>query len=124
MLVSPHFPESSHHTTSKYGRPAANVATVLRNPIYFLFLVMVLAGLYVTYTLNMWGPILRMTNAASAQALEIGKEKLREFLEQSETGRQAIGMSAEHGIKLDTLGADGKRKTSAKNTEDDDAEDI
>lgn len=85
---------------------------------------MLLAGLYVTYTLNMWGPILRMTNAASAQALEIGKEKLRDFLEQSETGRQAIGMSAEHGINLDTLGADGRKKAHAKVADDEDAEDI
>lgn len=38
-----------------------------------------------------------MTNAASAQGLEIFKEKLREFLESSETGRQAIGMSAKGG---------------------------
>lgn len=85
---------------------------------------MLLAGLYVTYTLNMWGPILRMTNAASAQALEIGKEKLRDFLEQSETGRQAIGMSAEHGINLDTLGADERKKAHAKVADDEDAEDI
>ena len=41
--------------------------------------------------------MLRMTNAASTQGLEIFREKLREFLESSETGRQAIGMSAKHG---------------------------
>jgi len=35
-----------------------------------------------------------MTNAASSQGLEIFREKLREFLESSETGRQAIGMAA------------------------------
>lgn len=51
-------------------------------------------GAYVTYTLNLWGPMLRMTNAASSQGLEIVKEKLRDFLENSETGRQAIGISA------------------------------
>lgn len=51
-------------------------------------------GAYVTWTLNLWGPILNMTNAASAQALEEGKKRLREFLESSETGRQAIGMSS------------------------------
>lgn len=47
-----------------------------------------------TWTLNLWGPILNMTNAASAQALEEGKKRLRDFLESSETGRQAIGMNA------------------------------
>jgi len=35
-----------------------------------------------------------MSNAASAQAVEIGKEKLRDFLESSETGRQAMAMSS------------------------------
>ena len=35
-----------------------------------------------------------MANAASAQALEEGKKRLREFLEASDTGRQAIAMSA------------------------------
>lgn len=48
---------------------------------------------YVTYTLNLWGPILKMTEAASHQALEEGKRRLREFLEASDTGRQAIAMS-------------------------------
>lgn len=46
-----------------------------------------------TWTLNLWGPIMNMTNAASGQALEEGKKRLREFLESSETGRQAIGMT-------------------------------
>lgn len=51
-------------------------------------------GAYVTYQLNLWGPILKMTEAASQQALVEGKRRLREFLEQSDTGRQAIAMSA------------------------------
>ena len=65
--------------------------------MYFIFLILLGAAAYVTYTLNLWGPMLRMTNAASAQGLEIFKEKLRDFLESSETGRQAIGMSAKGG---------------------------
>lgn len=58
-----------------------------------LLLALSLAGLYVTYTLNLWGPILRMSNTMYSQALEITKEKLREFLESSDAGRQAIAMS-------------------------------
>lgn len=72
----------------------ANVPVVLRNPLYFVFLIVMGVGAYVTYTLNLWGPILRMTNAASSQGLDIFKEKLREFLETTDTGRQAVGMSA------------------------------
>jgi protein SEY1 len=70
---------------------------VLRNPVYFIFLIMLGVGAYVTYTLNLWGPMLNMANAASAQALEEGKKRLREFLESSETGRQALQMPASGG---------------------------
>lgn len=67
--------------------------TVLRNPLYFVFLILLGIAGYVTYTLNLWGPIIRMTNAASSQGLEVFKERLREFLETSDTGRQAMAMS-------------------------------
>jgi len=69
------------------------IVAVLRNPVYFIMLIMLAVGGYVTYTLNLWGPMLRMGNAASAQAVEIGKEKLREFLENTDTGRRAVEMS-------------------------------
>ena len=70
--------------------------TVLSNPAYFFLLFVCAVGAYVTYQLNLWGPILKMTEAASQQALEEGKRRLREFLESSDTGRQAIAMSASH----------------------------
>jgi hypothetical protein len=66
--------------------------------------------------------MLRMANAASAQAVEIGKEKLREFLENSETGRQAIGMSGREdsdSISLNTLDSRGKKRTAIEDEEDD-----
>ncbi|MCJ1410442.1 Dynamin-like GTPase that mediates homotypic ER fusion [Ptychographa xylographoides] len=69
------------------------IVAVLRNPVYFVFLIILAIAAYVTYTLNLWGPILKMTNAASQQALEEFKKRLREFLEASDTGRQAIAMS-------------------------------
>ncbi|KAI9869962.1 MAG: Dynamin-like GTPase that mediates homotypic ER fusion, partial [Pleopsidium flavum] len=56
------------------------IVAVLRNPVYFIFLILLGIGAYVTYTLNLWGPILKMSNAASQQALEEGKKRLREFL--------------------------------------------
>ncbi len=86
---------------------------VLRNPVYFLFLIFVGIAAYVTYTLNLWGPMLRMANAASQQALEVGKERLREFLESSDAGRQAMAMSGktqDGGISLQTLDANGRSK--------------
>lgn len=47
-----------------------------------------------TYQLNLWGPIIKMTEAASNQAMHEGKRRLRDFLESSDTGRQAIAMSS------------------------------
>ncbi|KAF2710942.1 root hair defective 3 GTP-binding protein [Pleomassaria siparia CBS 279.74] len=107
------------------------IVAVLRNPVYFIFLILLGVAAYVTYTLNLWGPILRMTNAASAQALEVGKERLREFLESSDAGRQAIAMSGQPGsgssrrrgddVKMDRLNGDGKKK---RVEDEDDLDDI
>lgn len=70
------------------------ISTVLRNPAYFFLLFVCAIGAYVTYQLNLWGPIMKMTEAASNQALHEGKRRLRDFLESSDTGRQAMAMSA------------------------------
>ena len=83
-------------------------STVLRNPVYFLFLIILGAGAYVTYQLNLWGPMIQMTNAASAQAIEEGKKRLREFLEQSDTGRQAMAMSGREDVPMRKLNGSGK----------------
>lgn len=96
----------------------AKVHLVLRNPVYFIFLIMLGAGAYITYTLNLWGPMLQMTNAASQQALEEGKKRLREFLEASDTGRQAIAMSGQDEIHMQKLNGHGER--AARVEEDDD----
>lgn len=72
-----------------------------------MFLLLLGAGAYVTYTLNLWGPMFQMTNAASAQAIEEGKKRLREFLEASDTGRQAMAMSGHEDIKMQKLRSNG-----------------
>jgi len=100
------------------------IVAVLRNPLYFVFLILMGVGAYVTYTLNLWGPILRMTNAASSQGLDIFKEKLREFLETTDTGRQAVGMSAKGSYSMDTLNSNGTTKTKASAQDDDDVDEI
>jgi hypothetical protein len=100
----------------------ANFFIVLRNPVYFIFLILAAVGAYVTYTLNLWGPMIRMANAASQQAVEVGKERLREFLESSDTGRQAMAMGSRDdsdGISLNTLDSRGKRKTVVDDDDDD-----
>ncbi|KAI9650977.1 Dynamin-like GTPase that mediates homotypic ER fusion [Ciborinia camelliae] len=100
------------------------IVAVLRNPIYFIFLIICGVAAYVTYTLNLWGPIISMMNAATTQGVEIGKEKLREFLKESEMGRQALGMHGENdsdGISLNTLDSNGKR---ASQEEEEDVDEI
>lgn len=75
-------------------------------------------GAYVTYTLNLWGPMARMANAASQQGLEVGKERLRAFLESSDTGRQAMAMSSSNetrryeNVRMDRLNGDGKKSSA------------
>jgi hypothetical protein len=102
------------------------LSVVLRNPVYFIFLILLGIGAYVTYTLNLWGPMARMGNAALVQARDIGKERLRDFLESSESGRQAMAMSGQpggnrsrrdEGVRMDRLNGDGKK-------DDDDIDDI
>ncbi|KAI1362523.1 RHD3/Sey1 [Xylaria arbuscula] len=97
--------------------------TVLRNPILFLLLIVVSGGIYVAYNLNLLGPMMQMTNAAWNQAIEIGKQRLREFLENNETARQAIAMPARDNdsISLDTLDSRGKKAhRQAVDNDDDD----
>ncbi|MCJ1479690.1 Dynamin-like GTPase that mediates homotypic ER fusion [Lambiella insularis] len=84
------------------------IVAVLRNPIYFMFLIILAVGAYVTYTLNLWGPMLKMTNAASQQAIEEVKKRLREFLEASDTGHQATSMSDTDDVRMQKLNGHGR----------------
>lgn len=54
---------------------------VLRNPFLFLFVLLAGAGAYVAHTLNLWGPIFSVSNAMVDRTLEVGKQRLRELLE-------------------------------------------
>lgn len=75
-----------------------------------------------TYTLNLWGPIINMTTAASNQALTEGKKRLRDFLQDSEAGRQAIAMtssSAREQVEMRNL---SRRKAKVDGIEEDDDE--
>lgn len=77
-------------------------------------------GTYVAYTLNMLGPMYQMANAAANQGVEIGKQKLREFIENSDTARQALAMPArqDSSISMDTLDSRGKKKRSEDDIDD------
>jgi protein SEY1 len=95
---------------------------VLRNPLYFIFLILLAIGAYVTYTLNLWGPMLNMANAASAQALEEGKKRLREFLETTETGRAALQIPGESFEMSATSSSSSPRKAARRAVEEEEVE--
>jgi protein SEY1 len=63
--------------------------------------------------------MISMANAASAQALEEGKKRLREFLEASETGRQAMAMQSGESYEMSRING---TRTKAKSVNYEDAE--
>lgn len=93
------------------------LVAVLKNPLYFVFLLVLGVAAYVTYSLNMWGPMLRMADGATRVALEEGKARLREFLEAQEGGG---GGGARRAVAVD--GDGGGRKGRGKKDADEDGE--
>ncbi|OXV06461.1 hypothetical protein Egran_05773 [Elaphomyces granulatus] len=101
------------------------ILAVLRNPAFFFLIFISAIVAYVTYQLNLWGPIMKMVDAASRQAMDEGKRKLREFLEASEAGREAIAMSS--GVKsgrieeyeMSNINGKASSKNAAEEADDD-----
>ncbi|KAK8107654.1 SEY1 [Apiospora kogelbergensis] len=98
--------------------------TVLRNPVLFLLLIVIMGGTYVAYIFNLLGPMMQVSNAAWGQGIDIGKQKLREFIESNDTARQAISMPARgrdsDSVSMDTLDSRGRKKSSKSMDDDDD----
>ena len=96
------------------------IFAVARNPFLILLVCLVVAAAYVTYQMNLWGPIIRMTAAAIDQAKEIAREKLREFVEAGESAnRQRVAMGSRtngtdaDAISLHSLDENGRRRTKS-----------
>jgi hypothetical protein len=87
----------------------------------FLLLLIIAGGAYVSYSLKLLGPMVQMANAASQQALDIAKQRLREFLENNETARQALAIPGRDSdsIGMDTLDSRGKKKERVMDVDDD-----
>lgn len=67
---------------------------------------------------------MNMSNAAGSQALEEGKKRLRDFLESSETGRQAIGMTNKSGDSYEMKSMNSMKSSSRPKEEVEDLNDI
>ncbi len=65
--------------------------------------------------------MIHMANAATTQGSDIGTQKLREFLENTETARQALAMPAreDDSISMDTLDNRGKKARETDKDDDD-----
>ena len=98
---------------------ANEIIAVLRSPLYFLMLTILGALLYVTYTMNMWGPIIRMSDGAFRVAVDEGKRRLRDFLEAQE-GAQGTGASRVQGRSAE--GIEMRNRAPAEKREDDDVD--
>lgn len=105
----------------KLSLKVADLFAVLRNPFLFMFLLVMLAGTYTAYTLNLLGPMMHMGNAAMTQGTDIAKQRLREYIVNSETARQALGVPADQGgenIPMDSLNKQGKKNSTEQTTDD------
>ncbi|KAJ4857537.1 root hair defective 3 GTP-binding protein (RHD3) domain-containing protein [Trichoderma breve] len=93
---------------------------VLRNPLMFILLILLGGGTYTAWYLNLLGPMMQMGNAAVNQGMDIAKQQLREFVNNSDTARQALAMPArqDSDISMDTLDSRGKKKTESESLED------
>lgn len=81
---------------------------------------LIAGGTYIAYTLNLLGPIMQMTNAAMSQGVDIAKQQLRDFIANSDTARQAVGMPARDSdsISLDTLDSRGRKQNNSAESDD------
>ncbi|KAH6900122.1 RHD3/Sey1 [Thelonectria olida] len=97
---------------------------VLRNPFLFILILLMGGGTYIAYTLNLLGPMMQMTNAAANQGMDIAKQSLRDFINNSDTARQALSMPARDSdnINMDTLDSRGRKQNNS--AEPDDIDDI
>jgi len=68
--------------------------------------------------------MISMANAASAQALEEGKKRLREFLEASETGRQTMAMRSGESYEMSTMNGTRMKVKSVNYEDAEEEEDI
>ncbi|KAI1961168.1 Dynamin-like GTPase that mediates homotypic ER fusion [Ophidiomyces ophidiicola] len=97
------------------------IVSVLRNPVYFFMLFLGAVAAYVTYQLNLWGPMIKMAEAASRQAMEEGKKRLRDFLEPSDAGQYARYKNSTEEYEMSNVKVSQTTVEGDKQDEDDES---
>lgn len=85
---------------------------VLRNPFLFMFCLMIGAGAYITFSLNMWGPMISVADAMGNRAIDIAKQKLRDALEVPAEHRERSRVAIPGGEDIEL--SDMKNSTNSK----------
>lgn len=88
---------------------------VLRNPFLFMLLLLAGAGTYVAYSLNLWGPIISVTNAVVDRTMEVSKERLRDLLDE---GRKVANSGNSSSSGSDASSNGGSRPIYRRKVED------
>ncbi|KAK9460556.1 RHD3/Sey1 [Lipomyces oligophaga] len=108
------------------------IVSVLRNPLFFLLLLIFGGFMYTVWKLNLLGPMVKVCSAAIDQALQLAKDSLRQFLEVGQetprmattttaissagSGSNGTKKEAEEDIQLDELNERGELKRAASQT--------
>lgn len=87
---------------------------VLRNPLLFVFCILAASGGYFTYTLNLWGPMLSVSGAMLEKTTEIGKQKLRDFLEVPEELKNANVRQRKQRVRTSPISSSSSSSSSSQ----------
>ncbi|SAL99564.1 hypothetical protein [Absidia glauca] len=87
---------------------------VIRSPIYLILFILLIAGGYVVYVLNLWGPIERVLTVVAGEVTRIAKERVIEGVDmirdQQQQQRQQmvskVGSSSRDEVEMDSLRKD------------------
>lgn len=85
---------------------------VIRSPIYLILFILLIAGGYVVYVLNLWGPIERVLTVVAGEVTRIAKERVIEGVDMIREQQQQqqmvskVSSSSRDAVEMDSLGKD------------------
>ncbi|ORZ11161.1 RHD3/Sey1 [Absidia repens] len=82
---------------------------VIRSPIYLILFILLIAGGYVVYVLNLWGPIERVLTVVAGEVTRIAKERVIEGVDlireqqQQQQRQHVVSSSSGSSMEMDSL---------------------